>query len=194
MAGSDTDPTKSSQTSGSRPRKGRRSKAAPSPPRNASITLIDGTSRLPRELVAWLDRELRRVIDHLGVGGDCRVRLAGDAEVAQSHQRHLGLPGTTDVITFDLSDPNDAGSAVFLDVDLLVCLDEAERHAASTHIPVERELLLYMVHGLLHCMGHDDHDERAAAAMHELEDEILTAVGIGPVYRRDASAHGGAAA
>lgn len=193
MAGSETDPTKPALTSAGRPRKGRRSKAAPSPPRHASVALIDGTGRLPRELVAWLDRELRRVVDHLGVGGECRVRLAGDSEVARAHESHLGQPGTTDVITFDLSDPNDAGCSLFLDVDLLVCLDEAERQAVATGIAVERELLLYMVHGLLHCMGHDDHDEADAAAMHELEDEILTSIGIGPVFRRDGKADGGAA-
>ena len=30
--------------------------------------------------------------------------------------------------------------------------------------------------------SHDDHDEAAAAAMHQVEDAVLTAIGVGPVY------------
>lgn len=161
---------------------------------DAAISIGDSTGRLSRETIAALDREVRRVIGHLGVGGECRVRIAGDGEVAAAHMKHLGVPGTTDVITFDLSDPNEADSHLFLDVDLLVCLDEAERQARAGGVPVERELLLYIVHGVLHCLGHDDHDEDDAAAMHALEDSILTAIGVGPVYRRAAGTTEGAAA
>lgn len=114
--------------------------------------------------------------------------------MAASHEKHLGVPGTTDVITFDLSDPSDAGGSPFLDVDLLVCVDEAKRQALIGKVPVEHELMLYIVHGMLHCLGHDDHDEERARIMHAQEDEILTAVGIGAVYRRSASHPGGAGA
>jgi probable rRNA maturation factor len=160
----------------------------------AALSIVDGTGRVPSHTIASLEREVRRVIGHLGVGGECRVRIAGDGEVAAAHMKHLGVPGTTDVITFDLSDPNEADSHLFLDVDLLVFLDEAERQARAGGVPVERELLLYIVHGVLHCLGHDDHDEDDAAAMHALEDSILTAIGVGPVYRRAAGTTEGAAA
>ncbi|MBL8745144.1 MAG: rRNA maturation RNase YbeY [Phycisphaerae bacterium] len=157
----------------------------------AAVGIADGTGRLSPELKSWLDRSLRRVVDHLGVGGECRIRIVADGEMATAHKDHLGVDGTTDVITFDLSDPSDAGSSLFLDVDLLVCLDEAERQHAATGVPVEHELLLYMVHGLLHCLGHDDHDDARSASMHALEDDILTAIGVGPVFKRPAGAPGG---
>jgi probable rRNA maturation factor len=158
------------------------------------LSITDGTGRLPRAAMAGLEREAGQMSRHLGVGGECRVRIAGDHEVAAAHLKHLGVPGTTDVITFDLSDPNKADAHLFLDVDLLVCLDEAERQARLGGVPVERELLLYIVHGVLHCLGHDDHDEDDAEAMHAREDEILTAIGVGPVYRRAAGTAGGAVA
>src|SRR6185369_8183115 len=96
------------------------------------------------------------------------VRVVGDEEMAAAHQRFSGVAGTTDVLTFDLTE---AGGA--LDVDLLVCFDEASRQAASRGHGVERELLLYVVHGVLHCLGHDDHEEAAAARMHAEEDRVL---------------------
>jgi probable rRNA maturation factor len=96
------------------------------------------------------------------------------------HRRHTGVAGTTDVLTFDL---REMGLGP-LDVDIVVCLDEADRQAASRGHAVERELLLYVVHGLMHCLGHDDHEEAACARMHAAEDAVLTAIGVGPVYAR----------
>jgi ssRNA-specific RNase YbeY (16S rRNA maturation enzyme) len=50
---------------------------------------------------------------------------------------------------------------------------------------LEKEALLYALHGLLHCLGHDDHDEAAYQAMHALEDALLDAIGVGPVFDPD---------
>jgi len=67
-------------------------------------------------------------------------------------------------------------------------MDVADRHSQGIPqpqpavTPLRRELLLYVVHGVLHCLGMDDHDEAAAAAMHRVEDAVLTAIGVGPVY------------
>lgn len=119
--------------------------------------------------------------------------------MAAAHQEYLGEPGTTDVITFDMSDPDAAahfspeGTEMLsglpgrdLDADLLICFDVAARQAEARDHAVEQELLLYVVHGLLHCLGHDDHDADAAARMHEAEDRVLTALGIGATYSRPA--------
>jgi len=42
--------------------------------------------------------------------------------------------------------------------------------------------LLYVVHGVLHCLGHDDHDEAGYASMHALEDRVLYAIGVGATF------------
>ncbi|MEL6499230.1 MAG: rRNA maturation RNase YbeY [Planctomycetota bacterium] len=110
--------------------------------------------------------------------GEARVRVIDDAHMAAAHQRYKNVPGTTDVLTFDLAgDPSEP-----LDADVLVCIDEAERQAAERGIPVAHELLLYVTHAVLHCSGFNDDTEANAAAMHGREDELLTAVGVGPVY------------
>lgn len=120
-------------------------------------------------------------MERLGATGEVRVRLVEDAEMAAAHQRHCGVPGTTDVITFDLTEGGSARGKA-LDVDLLVCADEAERQARTRGHEVRGEVLLYIVHGMLHCLGHDDHDEADASAMHAREDEVLTAIGVGATY------------
>ena len=66
----------------------------------------------------------------------------------------------------------------------MLCLDEAARRSRDLEHPVEHELLLYAIHGVLHVLGHDDHDPAAFERMHAEEDRILEAIGVGPVFRR----------
>lgn len=120
----------------------------------------------------------RRALAALGVSGDVRLRLVADEEMSALHESYAGIAGTTDVLTFDLRDGADGP----LDVDIVVCVDEATRQAATRSIPVAHELLLYLVHGVLHCLGHDDHDDEGFAIMHAREDEVMRAIGLGPVF------------
>ncbi len=131
-------------------------------------------------------------IRHLGLRGQVRVRVVGDAEMAAAHLEFCDVEGTTDVLTFDMSSERDADGRPVLDVDILACADEAARQGAARGHSLERELLLYIVHGLMHCLGHDDHDEAAAAAMHAEEDRVLTAIGVGATYGVPERAGGGA--
>lgn len=128
---------------------------------------------------------------HLGLSGDVRVSVLDDAAMSKLHKDFCDIEGTTDVLTFDLSDGRNSDIdrvLITIDTDIAVCLDEALRHATPGGYPVEHELLLYVVHGVLHCLGHDDHDPEQAAAMHRREDEILRAIGVGAVYARPGAA------
>jgi probable rRNA maturation factor len=154
----------------------------------ATLHMQDSTARLSDdamlELRALAGRAIRTAAP--GLPGEVRVRIVGDEEMARAHESYLGVGGTTDVITFDAAaggSAPDAGGEPF-DVDLLVCLDEAERQAERRgHLP-EHELVLYVLHGVLHCLGHDDGDAEAFAAMHAEEDRVLCAVGLGAVFAR----------
>ena len=163
-----------------------------------SVEVLDETRRLPEPALAWLVTHIDLAIRRLGAAGDVRVRVVDDPAMAQAHEEFAGVPGTTDVLTFDLKDPEESPKAVLdkscvrlvgdsypygLDTDILVCLDEALRHLGGGRYPVEKELLLYVVHGILHCLGMDDHDEAEAAAMHRMEDTILEAIGVGAVFK-----------
>lgn len=141
--------------------------------------LTDATGRLAGADALWLGRHADAAGERLGARGEVRVRIVGDAEMASAHERLMGVGGTTDVITSDLG-----GGAEALDADLLICLDEAGRQAAVRGHSAREELLLYIVHGLLHCLGYDDHDEREAERMHRMEDETLSAIGVGAVFAR----------
>ncbi|MFG0307344.1 MAG: rRNA maturation RNase YbeY [Phycisphaerales bacterium JB040] len=147
---------------------------------------LDPDRLLTPAQTAWLEDASARVLDvaasRFGVRGELRVRVVDDRAMTQAHRRHCELDSTTDVLTFDLSE-----SEHEIDTDVLVCLDEGVRRAGELGHPPERELLLYALHALLHCVGHDDHDPEAYQAMHALEDELLERAGVGATFH---AAHG----
>lgn len=145
-----------------------------------SVHVVDASGRFTPNQQSWLASQSVRVMEAMHLHGELRIRVVDDREMASAHERHTGVPGTTDVLTFDLSDPR--GHHHTLDTDLLICLDEAIRQAAARGIDPARELLLYVVHGVLHCAGFDDADDDASDRMHAREDEILASIGVGSTF------------
>ena len=116
------------------------------------------------------------------------VAVVDDATMGGLHERFLNLAGPTDVLTFELD--HDADGRV-TEGEVVICFGEATRQAAERGHAVGVELLLYALHGLLHLAGYDDLDDAAYERMHAKEDAVLTALGIGPVFRRDAGGDAG---
>lgn len=160
----------------------RRSRLGPEQGPGIGIEVLDPHALLGPAPLAWLHRcavaALAELAARTGATGEVRALIVDDARMARVHEERCGVAGTTDVVTFDLAPDNDA----LLDADLYICADEAARRGAELGHPAERELLLYILHGALHCVGHDDLDEAAHARMHALEDEILSAIGVGATF------------
>lgn len=129
----------------------------------------------------WLTDRLHAALDHLGLDQThLNILIVDDAVMSQYHLDYCDIPGTTDVLTFDLRDPSENDAQPI--GDLLLCIDEAKRQAAERGHATREELLLYAVHGLMHLLGEDDHDEQAYAAMHAREDALLEAIGVGRLF------------
>jgi len=199
--------------------------------RAASVPSVDGgpppdieifCSPAAASLVADVDRladRLRAVAVRLGVAsGSMRLRIVDDAEMAELHGRYGGPFEPTDVLTFDLADPDletsdadvkppppaleDLAVAATparrsVDCDVVVDVEEAARQSAWRGHPVDEELLLYALHGLLHALGLDDHDDDDFRRMHGIEDHLLGELGVtarfaapGPAVDDDAGSAG----
>lgn len=111
---------------------------------------------------------------------EINVRIVGDDEMTLLHDTHSGILRTTDVLTFDQS--SESGDAKAIQADIAVCADEAARRAAEFGHTMKRELLLYMIHGVLHCVGYDDRTTAGFKRMHAEEDRILAAIGVGATF------------
>ena len=72
----------------------------------------------------------------------------------------MNIEGPTDVITFHHG-------------EIVIGAQVAERQAAEYAEPLAREILRYMVHGLLHLAGHEDAQPEERAAMEAAQETIV---------------------
>ena len=99
------------------------------------------------------------------------VGIVGDEEIAGLNERFLGHEGTTDCLSFDLSDAEDTKTGRVL--DLIVNGQMAIRQGQQRGHSSAAELALYVTHCLLHQLRFDDVTPEQASQMHAAEDEIL---------------------
>lgn len=147
------------------------------PPSSPVIRLIDrrapggSAAEIPidlRGLEAWM----RRLATLLDTPIEVTVALLDDAEMDRLHRAHSGVPGTTDVLGF----PGDDDGGVT--GDLAVGVEVAAREAGARGRSIESELVLYVVHGLLHLLGERDHDAASRRRMVDAQDRLLAAMGL----------------
>jgi probable rRNA maturation factor len=151
------------------------------PPRSPDLHLVlsaqSGKAHAPylRRHLLKAHAILRPVLEELSIA------IVNDRAMASLHDRFLKINSPTDVLTFEL-DHDDRGKIIAGEV--IICLDEAQRQAKFLGTKIREELLLYAIHGMLHLCGFDDKTARGFEAMHAKEDEILTALKIGPIFAR----------
>ena len=148
------------------PRGGRRN-APPRPEINISN---------PAEGVGVSAARLRRLIELVASAEGRRIAtvdlaVVDSGEMVGLSRRWLGKAEDTDVLCFDLSDADRAGIAA----QVVVSANAAARQAPHHGHTAAEELMVYVIHALLHLMGYDDTTARAATRMHARQDELLEA-------------------
>jgi len=148
------------------------------------VVAVDAARRglLPAAEVRSFTAVVRQAVAVIGrLPAEISVRLLDDAGIADLHERWLGVPGPTDVITFDLGAPEGPG----LHGDIAVSVETARRMAAELGWDARHELAYYAVHGLLHLAGEDDIDPADRRRMRLRERRVLAALGLpAPPVRR----------
>jgi probable rRNA maturation factor len=110
---------------------------------------------------------------------DLSLAIVPAKRMSSLHKKFLGQSGPTDVLTFEL-DHDSRGRTI--SGEIIICSTIASARSRRLAHPLAHELLLYAIHGLLHLSAFDDRTASTFAAMHAKEDEILTRIGIGPIF------------
>jgi len=95
---------------------------------------------------------LIKIGKRLQLKGTVTIRIAGAAEVRTLNRKYRHKDYATDVLSFPLGEKLPDG---FYAGDILICRPLAEKQARQNAQSTEKELLLLMIHGLLHLQGHD---------------------------------------
>jgi probable rRNA maturation factor len=140
------------------------------------MSTISWASGEPAVPDAAIEEAVQAALAHGGRPGiELSVVFVGDDTLAQMHAEHLGDPSPTDVISFDLGEEGGGPAG-----ELYISVDRARELARARGQALQRELVLYVVHGVLHLCGHDDVDPRERARMREAEEQVMSGLGYAP--------------
>ena len=112
-------------------------------------------TRLLREIVQQVLVELKiESVESVELG----ISLVGAREMTLLNETFLKHEGSTDIITFDYLEPGTGSRKPELKLhgELFICVDEAILQAKRFRSTWQSEIVRYVVHGILHLLGHDD--------------------------------------
>jgi probable rRNA maturation factor len=132
------------------------------------IQIISEQHRIDRKKFLSL---LRPVAARLALKGRIVIRLGDGIESQRLNRTYRGKDEPTDVLSFPMNEDLPDGRYVG---DILICLPVAETQAIETGHSLERELLMLMIHGILHLAGYDH--ELDQGRMMALQTELLATI------------------
>ncbi len=101
------------------------------------------------------------------------ISIVDDATIHRLNREHLDHDWPTDVLSFVFD--NGQGH---IDGEIIASIDTAARLAQQAACSTDDELLLYIIHGLLHLAGLDDTAPDTRLQMREAEQACLTDLAI----------------
>jgi probable rRNA maturation factor len=113
--------------------------------------------------------------------GDAELTIVlGSDELLQTmNQKYLEIDAPTDVLSFsaDFTDPDTEANYLG---DIIISVPRAASQAEASAHPLQDELQLLVVHGVLHLMEYDHAEPDEKPTMQEMQDAILKALGSSP--------------
>ncbi|HEX6310099.1 MAG TPA: rRNA maturation RNase YbeY [Acidimicrobiia bacterium] len=147
---------------------------------------------MPIDLLRWV--HLARFVlseERVPEEAELSVIFVDEQAITDLNERFLGGAGATDVLAFPMDDdvvlggrqpdqggrgpgaPAEPGDPPVVLGDVVVCPQVADRQAREHGHPLDDELALLVVHGVLHLLNYDHAEERESAAMKSRERELL---------------------
>ena len=123
-----------------------------------TLARFDETAEAALQAVQKLQQPKRALLGRLD---EVAVLLISDRRMSELHWRFMREHGPTDVITFDHG-------------EIFVSVQTAEENRRRFGTSLQRELELYVVHGLLHLNGFDDRKPADARKMERTQAKILS--------------------
>jgi probable rRNA maturation factor len=124
-------------------------------------------TRLLKQIVNELLAELKISEAELG------INLVAAPEMILVNETFLKHTGSTDVITFDYTDKTEG---TILAGEIFICVDDAILQAKKFKTKWQSEIVRYVIHGILHLIGHDDLKSKSRNKMKLEENRLLRGI------------------
>ena len=146
-------------------------------PVTARIDIQIASRYLDNVKPALLRKAARATLKQQRLQGDLTIVITGNAQLRALNREFRQVDAPTDVLSFATDDqPRASKQARYLG-DVIISFTRAKEQAKAGGHPVEAELQLLVVHGVLHLLGHD-HDTRPdKTKMWQAQARILKSIG-----------------
>jgi probable rRNA maturation factor len=129
----------------------------------------------------WLSSAARATLDAEGTStGTLTLAITDDETVRALNRTYLDIDAPTDVLSFGGETPDfvsPPGAEKYLG-DVVISYPQAKAQASTAGHPIEAELALLVVHGVLHLLGYDHVRPEDKAVMWERQTSILSYLGL----------------
>ncbi len=142
--------------------------------------LLERAARLTLEISNVLSPDLK--LD--SAEADITIVLTDDAQLHELNREFLGVDAPTDVLSFPASESDPETGAAYLG-DILISIPRAAQQAQAAGHPVEAEVQLLVVHGVLHLLGYDHAEVEEKALMWNEQAKVLERLGLAYVKIQD---------
>ena len=105
--------------------------------------------------------------------GELSVLVTRDAGIRELNARYRGKDAATNVLSFPQGDPRKGG----LLGDIAISVDYVDKQGKETGSGFAYTFAYYLVHGVLHLLGHDHHEKNEARRMYRRTEKILRDMG-----------------
>ncbi|HUI88614.1 MAG TPA: rRNA maturation RNase YbeY [Anaerolineales bacterium] len=124
-----------------------------------------------------IERTAQIALTDQAIEGDLTIVLTDDARLQEFNRDYLGIDAPTDVLSFPASETDPETGAHYLG-DILISVPRAEVQAQSAGHPLESEVQLLVVHGVLHLLGYDHAEAKEKTKMWKAQAEVLERLGL----------------
>ncbi len=117
------------------------------------------------------------VLKHESKQAEVTVVLTDDRQLRELNRQYRGTDAATDVLSFPAGEVNPETKRAYLG-DVLISIPRAKVQAGAAGHPLEAELQLLVVHGVLHLLGYDHAGAEERARMWSAQSEVLQGLGL----------------
>jgi len=144
---------------------------------------IESDFSFPEEL---LERAVQAALEHEAESQDAELSivLTDNEHLQELNLNYLGIDAPTDVLSFPASETDPESGARYIG-DILISIPRAQAQADAAGHPLESEVQLLVIHGVLHLLGHDHAEPEEKARMWKAQAEILNSLGLGNIQIRE---------
>jgi len=144
---------------------------------------IESEIAFPKKL---LERAVNAALENQSesLDSELTIVLTDNAQIQDLNRDYLGIDAPTDVLSFPASETDPETGARYIG-DIIISMPYAAKSAKTAGHPLESEVQLLVVHGVLHLLGHDHAKTNEKKRMWKAQAEILETLGLGNIKIRE---------